>query len=552
MAAPNEPIDTDAIPEAVVDTEHRGFPVVWLLPLVAVLVGGWLIYKTVSEKGPEITISFKTAESIEQGKTKIKYRDVTVGQVNEVTFSADLSEVVVTATMQAGIDRHLTENTRFWVVRPRLGAGEVSGLGTLISGAYIAMQPSETGKSRREFTGLEKPPVITADRQGTRYRLRAKKLGSLSVGSPVYFRQFDVGEITDYALAEDHTHVDIGFFVESPHDQYIRKGTRFWNAGGVNLSLTASGVNFEMESLVALISGGIAYETLPEYVATPVAPEDTVFDLYDDHTESLERPITIAHTFVSRFSGSVRGLSVGAPVEFRGIRIGTVKAIELGRGVKEEDISVPVVLIDIEPQRMAHLVNVSTAKDFDQQRQKEFEEETVKRIEYQVLHKGLRARLQTGNLVTGQLFVDIDYFPDAEPVTLTSMGDYPEIPTLPNPLAGILAGFNRIIDKLEQANLEGTLANLNALMVSSNELMATLGQNAPGLAAELQATLENARTTLDSLGEMASPEGEIGIELYNALSEFTAAARSIRVMAEYLERHPEALLKGKSGNPGNP
>ena len=552
MAAPNEPIDTDAIPEAVVDTEHRGFPVVWLLPLVAVLVGGWLIYKTVSEKGPDITISFKTAESIEQGKTKIKYRDVTVGQVNEVTFSEDLSRVLVTATMQAGTDRHLTENTRFWVVRPRLGAGEVSGLGTLISGAYIAMQPSETGKSQRKFTGLEKPPVVTTDKEGTRYRLRAKKLGSLSVGSPVYFRQFDVGEITEYALAADHTHVDIGFFVESPHDQYIREGTRFWNAGGVNLSLTSSGVNFEMESLVSLISGGIAYETLPEYAATPVAQENTVFNLYDNHTESLERPITITHTFVARFSGSVRGLSVGAPVEYRGIRVGTVKAIELGKGVKEKDITVPVVLIDIEPQRVANLVDVSHPAGDEQQMQEEheeFERETVKRIEYQVLHKGLRARLQTGNLVTGQLFVDIDYFPDAEPVTLTRMGDYPEIPTLPNPLEGILAGFNKIIDKLEQAKLEETLANLNELMVSSNELMSTLGQNAPGLAAELQATLENARTTLDALGEMASPEGEIGIELYNALSEFTAAARSIRVMAEYLERHPEALLKGKSGNP---
>ena len=162
---------------------------------------------------------------------------------------------------------------------------------------------------------------------------------------------------------------------------------------------------------------------------------------------------------------------------------------------------------------------------------------------------GLRARLQTGNLVTGQLFVDLDYFPDAEPVTLDHLGKYPELPTLPNPLEGILIGFNRIIDKLEQADLEETLANLNALLVSSSEVMETLTENAPGLAAELQATLENARTTLASLGAVASPEGEIGVELYNALAELTAAARSIRVMAEYLERHPDALLRGKSGNP---
>ncbi|UCC55483.1 MAG: MCE family protein, partial [Gammaproteobacteria bacterium] len=230
MATPDEPATPENISEAVIDAEKKGFPVVWLLPLVAVLIGGWLIFKTISEKGPEIVISFKTASGIEAGKTTLKYRDVTVGKVDNVTFSEDLSDVLVTATLEAGAERYLTENTRFWVVRPRIGAGGVTGLGTLLSGAYIAMEPSEKGTQSKIFVGLEKPPVITTDKEGTSYRLKANKLGSLSVGSPVYFRQFDVGEITEYQLVDDHSHVEIGFFVESPHDEYIREETKFWNA----------------------------------------------------------------------------------------------------------------------------------------------------------------------------------------------------------------------------------------------------------------------------------------------------------------------------------
>jgi paraquat-inducible protein B len=548
VAAPEKPLIPEAMPEAVIDAEKKGFPVVWLLPVVAVLIGGWLIYKTISEKGPEIVIRFETASGIEAGKTTLKYLDVTVGKVDYVTFSDDLSNVLVTATLQAGAERYLTENTRFWVVRPRIGAGEVSGLGTLLSGAYIAMDPSTRGEHRKKFVGLETPPVVTTDREGTSYRLKANKLGSLSVGSPVYFRQFDVGEITEYKLADDHSHVEIGFFIASPHDEYIREDTKFWNAGGISLEMSASGVQFEMESLASLISGGIAFDTLPEHADSPRAQADTLFILYDDRRESLERPITVAHTFATRFTGSIRGLSIGAPVEFRGIRLGTVKTIELGTDPHRPDVTVPVVLVDLEPQRLANFANIEQPRA-TQLEQEEFEKQTVQRIEHQVAEKGLRARLMTGNLVTGQLFVDLEYFPDAEPVRPGRYGNYPEIPTLPNPLEGILQGFNKIIDKLEQARLEDTLENLNELVTSSNELISTLGQNAPTIAAELQNTLAEAQDTLASLKAITSPDGEIGNELYNALAEITAAARSIRVMSEYLERHPEALLKGKSGNP---
>ncbi len=483
MTAPNQPGDLDNVPDAVVDAESKGFPVVWLLPLVALLVGGWLIYKTESEKGPEITVSFNTAEGIEEGKTKVKFRDVTVGTVNKLDITEDLKAVQLTITMLSGTGEHLTDSSRFWVVKPRIGAGGVTGLGTLFSGAYIAFEPGTKGKSQKTFVGLEKPPIVTSDKEGTKFRLRADSLGSISIGAPVYFRQFDIGEITDYKLADDYSYVDIGIFVSAPYDQFVRTGTYFWNVGGVSLSLGASGAKLEMESMIALLSGGVAFETLPEFLDTPVAGEDSVFKLFENRTQALERPITETATFVLRFDGSVRGLSVGAPVEYRGIRVGTVKAIELGADPNNKGTVSPVVLIDIEPQRTMDYQDIDKTKT-SEEGISEFEKDPVARIEA-LVKRGLRARLQTGSLITGQLFVEIDIFPDATPAVMLTSGQYPEIPTLPNSLEGIIASLNRILDKVEDADLQGTLKNLNALMVSTSGLASTLEKDMPGLAAEL-------------------------------------------------------------------
>jgi len=544
MTAPNQADEFENVPDAVVDAESKGFPVVWLLPLVALVIGGWLFYKTESEKGPDITIKFNSAEGIESGKTQVKFRDVTVGTVQKVDITDDLKAVALSVSMLNGTEEYLTENSRFWVVKPRIGAGGVSGLGTLFSGAYIAFEPSTEGKRRKTFVGLEKPPIITLDKEGTKFRLRAESLGSISIGAPVYFRQFDIGEITDYKLADDYSYVDIGIFITAPYDEYVHTGTYFWNVGGLTLSMGASGVELEMESMIALLSGGVAFETLPEFLDTPVARENAVFKLFDNRTKALERPITQTVTFALRFEGSVRGLSVGAPVEYRGIRVGTVKAIELGADPVHKGVVSPVVLIDLEPQRTEGYQDVDE-NDASKQGVEDYDQDPLKRIEA-LVQRGLRARLQTGSLVTGQLYVDVDIFPDAEPASIYSGGKYPEIPTLPNSLEGIIASVNRILDRVEDADIQGTLVNLNELMVSANKLVSKVEKDMPELADELHATLKSATRAMTTLEASASSDGEIGSNIQDALKEISAAARSIRVMAEYLERHPEAFIKGKS------
>lgn len=537
MGSPSNTDNLDQLPEAVVDTEHKGFPVVWLLPIVALAVGGWLLYKTFSEQGPEVVISFQTAEGIEEGKTKIKYRDVTIGQVTTVRFADDLARVLLTAELVPGMERHLSDTTKFWVVRPRVGGGQVSGLGTLISGAYIAMDPRAGGKATRKFVGLEKPPIVTSDVEGTSYRLSASKLGSLSVGSPVYFRQFVVGEVTEYRLAENHDYVDIGIFVRSPHDQFVRRGSRFWNVGGVDLSLDASGIKVEMESLVALMTGGIAFETPAGLSDSGKAPESKLFTLYDNYAKSVEQPITEGFPFVLNFNDTLRGLSVGAPVEFRGIRVGTVMAIEARLVADAEEVRIPV-RINLEPERTLSPEEQEGLDDTALQ--KRLHERLVYLVE-----RGLRARLQTGNLLTGQLFVELDLFPDAGPAQVSFASEHPELPTLPRPLTGITTSVSKLLEQLEQLPLKETVKDLDALVVSVNTLVERMDKEMPRLAQDSRATLQAAADTLNALEGLASKDGEIGNQLYNALSELQAAARSIRVMSEYLERHPEALLKGK-------
>jgi paraquat-inducible protein B len=539
MASSNQPDSLEHLPEAVPDTEHKGFPVVWLLPIVALAVGGWLLYKTFSEQGPEVFISFQTAEGIEEKKTKVKYRDVTIGQVHTVRFADDLSRVLVTAELVPGMDRHLSETAQFWVVRPRVGAGQISGLGTLISGAYIAMDPGEGGESQRSFQGLEKPPIVTSDVEGTSYRLRATKLGSLSVGSPVYFRQFVVGEITEYKLAENHEHVDIRIFVRSPHNHFVRRESRFWNVGGVDVSLDASGLNVQMESLIALMTGGIAFETPAEVTDSDIASEDQLFNLYDNYAQSVEEPITKGFPFVLHFDESLRGLSVGAPVEIRGIRIGTVTSINPRVGDDPSALRIPV-RVDLEPERT-----------LSKEERESLDDAALKARLYEraqaLVEHGLRARLQTGSLLTGQLFIEMDIFPDAKPAQLSFQGEYPEIPTVPGTLGGIATSASRLLDHLEKLPLDQTAENLNRLMNSLTALADALDRDLPGIAKETRLTLQRSADTLSALEGIASKDGEIGSQLYNTLRELQAAARSIRVMSEYLERHPEALLQGKDG-----
>ena len=278
-------------PEAIVK-EKKQFSIVWLVPLVALLIGGWLAFKAISEKGPTITITFETAEGLEAGKTKIKYKNVDVGQVESITLAKGGSHVIVTAEMVHGAEDHITENTRFWVERARVSGGGAAGLGTLFAGAYIGLDLGDPGgKPTLSFKGLEIPPVVTTGLPGRHFLLRATKLGSLNIGSPIYYRQIKVGDVVAFKLDEDGRHVDIKIFIHAPHHEVVFQNTRFWNASGVDVSVDASGIRVDTASFLSIMIGGVAFDTPANLEPGAAAEKDLLLSCTKAARKFLKRPM---------------------------------------------------------------------------------------------------------------------------------------------------------------------------------------------------------------------------------------------------------------------
>ncbi len=562
----------DDLPEALVAENHPGFSFVWIVPLVALIVGIVLIYREYASLGPSISIVFNSAEGIEPNKTEIRYRDVAIGKVQSVEFSKDLSQVVISARLKKGMDALLSENTRFWVVRPRIGATGASGISTLFSGVYIAVDPGREGGYTVQFTGLEEPPKILSDARGTLFKLKAERLGSITMGSPVYHRQIQVGEVTGYRLAESGDHVDVDVFINAPHDKLVRKTTRFWNVSGVGVELSPKGVDVRMESLVSLLVGGVAFDTPRSLEADLPAEEGSVFQLYASKKKSEERSGQLKLPYVLYFDDSVRGLTVGAAVEFRGIPVGEVLDITLGKREDDQPMHI-TVLIALEPDRVpfSEDMRLPGEADLDEERLRKLFQETLDRL----VARGLRARLITGNMLTGQLVVDMDMEPEAAAASIDYSGKYPVLPTAPNSLSNITNSLVTLLGKLKRLPLDemgehllkisegmDRLVNdpglqqgaetLGRTLRELNAFMETLSARAPGIMDELaslsndaQQMFEQAEKTLLVLEKSASDQGSLGGELVKTMRELNAAARAVRGVAEYLERHPEALLQGK-------
>ncbi|MCP5159665.1 MAG: MCE family protein [Gammaproteobacteria bacterium] len=546
---------TEPLPEVVLE-ENRRLSLVWLIPLVALAIGAWLVYKTYSEQGPTITITFRTAEGLEAGKTKLKYKDVEFGQVNDIKLKEDLSQVIVTAKLIKGVEHYLTDKTRFWVERARISAGRVSGLGTLFAGAYITVDPIAEGQRTHTFTGLETPPAVTTDQPGSRFTLRAAELGSLDIGSPVYFRAIKVGQVTSYRLSENGQAVELKIFINAPYDQLVRTNTHFWNASGLDVTLDANGVRVDTASVVSLIIGGVAFETPVNLESERLVEENAVFQLYPNRQSVQEGSYVRKSYWLVNFTGSVRGLTVGAPVEYRGIRIGQVIDIKLELDLDEITARIPV-LIEIESDRFQW---IGKPPNYDDQEFKQFQ----KNLWNQLVGKGLRAQLKTGNLLTGALFVDLDVYPSSPPRTIVWKDPYPELPTVPTSLEEIRDVLTKFLERLQRlpleqmgADLQQSLVALRQTAVEASKLTRQLNTNVlPEVTVTLKqlqetlATADKALTaaekTLVTTGKTLATDSPLQRETQRTLKELSAAARSFRMLTDYLERHPEALIQGKA------
>ncbi|RLB99265.1 MAG: hypothetical protein DRH90_20840 [Deltaproteobacteria bacterium] len=561
-----------AVPQAVVKTK-KSFSIVWLVPLVAILIGGGLIYKAVTEKGPEITISFKSAEGLEAGKTKIKFKDVEIGQVDAIDIGKDLSQVIVSAELGKGTARYLTDKTRFWVVRARISSGAVSGIGTIFGGAYIAIDPRDDGKTARKFVGFEEPPIISTEEPGRHFHLQAEKLGSLQQGTIIYYRQIRVGKVESYALAENGLNVDIQIFIHEPYHKYVRKNTRFWDASGFDMTLGADGIKINTESMLSIMSGGLAFANLTGFEEDEPAEDNQIFILYDSFDDAQQVAYSIKSYWKLIFKGSVRGLSPGAPVEINGMVLGEVTDVDLQIGDDISDIGVSV-LIETEPERLAResgFPNVEAQRKFIDS----------------LVAQGLRAQLKTGNMLTGALFVDMGFHPDQPAEKVVWEGKYPIFPTIPKSSEEFLAAVEKFAHKLETFPVQEIGSNLQAIVVNLkkttqqistaevgsiihnvnsltgqlsasgvDELVKNLNKTVEDIGVlieslntggdgEVVATLAQTQKTLSAVEQMLRSDSAFSQETIRALKEVADAAGRIRALADYLERHPNSLIYGK-------
>jgi paraquat-inducible protein B len=520
------PIFSEAESRAVPKTRTR-LSLVWFIPILAALVGVWVAVTRVMSEGPKITIVFQSAEGMEAGKTKIRYNGVDIGTVTAIRLSDDHQHVIATAEMAPKTEGFLAEDTKFWVVRPRISGANVTGLGTLISGAYIGLEIGESKEIKHDFVALETPPVITGELPGRLFVLKTTDLGSLDTGTPVFFRRLQVGEVSSYELDQDGKLLTVKVFVRAPYDQYVNPNTRFWHASGIDVSLSASGLKVQTQSVLSILIGGIAFETAATGPALSPAEANTVFSLYESRAQAFEPATQNPQTYQLIFNESVRGLAPGAPVEFRGIQIGEVAEVRAQIDLKNFEFSVPVT-IHLDPRRLGvNILDVKAGVDLESMRRK--------LIDSLVAH-GVRAQLRTGNLLTGALYVAFDFVPGAPPVTVNWSEKPVQLPTIPGQLEATEATVEEIIKKVDRMplkeigdNLRKVTADLDLTLVSA------------------RGTLTSAQGTLDNTNNLTGPNSVQVQQLESTLREVSGAAQSVRVLADYLEQHPEALLRGKPG-----
>jgi paraquat-inducible protein B len=526
---PDQDPTPDFIPESkAVPKKRTRLSLVWVVPIVAAAAGVWIAVTKILEKGPEITIVFSSADGLVANKTKVNYNGLDIGTLTSIKLMDDHKHVMATAAMNPKSEEFLVKDAKFWVVKPRMSGLNITGLGTLLSGNYIGVQLGESKESERHFIALETPP-LTGDVPGKIFTLKTTELGSLGSGTPIFFRQIQAGQVVSYELDKTGQFLDVKIFVQSPYDQFVSTDTRFWQASGVDLSLTAAGLHVQTESVMSILAGGIAFETPVVDPPPPPADAGAEFTLFNDRNGAFQPPPHDPYTFLLVFKQSVRGLSVGAPVEIGGVQIGSVTGIQAQFDATTAEFSVPVT-ITVDPVRYGvKFLNLPKSEDLAANH---------KRVMDALVARGLRAELKTGNFISGSLLVTVNFFPDEPSATLDWSQNPPEFPTVSGKVEAIEDSVASLLKNLDKtvASARGTLTNADTLILSLDKTLGTT-----------RGTLTNADQLIGNVNQLIEPNSVLDAELNILLQQGGDAARALRVLADYLERHPEALIHGKPG-----
>ena len=530
-------------------TSTKSISRIWIIPILVVVVGGWMVYQQWKNQGPLITIELQSATGIEVNKTPIKVRDLDVGQVKKITLKPNLDGVLVTARIDANASHLLTDKSEFWVVAPRISFSEVSGLNTLLSGSYIAMAANDSGKEQLNFIALERPPVTPAGTPGLHVILQSDDEFAYKPGDPIIYKGFKVGEFEDAVFNIEERVVYYDAFIEAPYHKLVTENTRFWDVSGVKLKLESSGVKMETGSLETLLANGITFG-VPEGVQIgEQVVENAFFTIYGDIATASNARYKLTAEYVLLVDESVRGLTVGAPVEYRGIEIGNVTAINSFPAVEgnilERDYPIPVI-INIYPGKV---------------RQPDTEEglNAIKQTIRNWLRKDLRATLRMGNVLTGGLFVDLQHVskPD-DSDEIAVLNGYEVIPTVSNEFTQITQKADAILDKINQLPLGDMVSNV-LLAVEDMKLAA---QSVETASDDFDLLIENVDTellntnlnkvliSLDSLLKNYSEGGLSQSEIKETVDTMQDTMRNLQPLLLKLNQSPNSLIFTDSNSSG--
>ncbi len=549
--------------------KNARFNHVWWIPLIALLIVSYIAINRYLSQGPLITITFADAEGLTVEKTKVRYKDVSIGQVEKIQLSDDYKTVTISVRMDKDSESMLKENTRFWVVKPRIGITQISGLNTLLSGNYITIEPDKNPNSeyRYQFEGLELPPIITQDEPGLKLTLLAGKASSLYPGTAVYYKGMQVGSVNRVYFSKDYLWVKADIFISAPHDQLIRSSTKFWSASGFSVDIAGGGVSVDMESVEALIAGGITFATPVSLSQTDTQVDNgTEFILYDNKKTAFEKNAGRKHFYVTYFDGSVKGLSVGAAVMMQGLAIGKVKEIQLLFDEQREQTRIPVLFEVYESRIRMAASNKSKDSPDNPDSDNPNSPDNSNKIAEHLLEGGLQARLETDSLLTGSKYISLifDNPKDKTPLSLDPITGYHIVPSTPDSFDALTSGVTALVNKVNRLPLNDITDNLNSLLGSASDKVEELEiQNSlnelNSLLKEGKSLSKSAKKTLKSLDQSISvlaksmdkalsgfsPDAPLYYNLNNTLEELNSTLDSIKSVSDMLDRKPDALIFGE-------
>lgn len=520
----------------------RSLAWVWFIPLAALLIGLSIVWRGISQKGPTITISFQSATGIETGKTQIRYRDVVIGLVKSVRLNDKQNGVIVEAELTKDGAVFAREGSRFWVVRPRIGLGGVSGLSTLLSGSYIEsdFDGMVGGQSKRttekEFVGLEQPPPIASDRPGSRFVLRAPTLGSLGPGAPIYYRRIQVGLVTGFELNKAGQSVDLNVFIDAPYDKYVDASTRFWDESGIDLTIGPAGMHIQTESLISLIAGGVSFASFGKpHALTDV---NKPFKLFESRRAAEAVPEGVAVPIRMRYDQPVRGLSVGAPVAFHGVDIGVVDSVALDFDIVTRKFYTNVDAT-LYPERLGSVyVELKLSSQTPEDLAVSLSELTS---------KGLRAQLRSANILTGQLYITLTDFQNLPPIETPQVTLPFLMPTIASDdLSSMQAQIANIISKIDKIPFEKLALDIDSMVNEIKRLSANVDKN---VTPKLASTLSQIEVTVKNLNTLIAPGSPLTTNAESALDDLKASLKSLRALTDNLQANPDSIIRGRSTQP---